>query len=117
MPRKEKMEKYRKEGKCLSCGTKNTRKNRTKCQRCADNSNNYRHDNNGNVKKEYREKANIWFRKRRKDIKQKVDEYKIGRGCADCGYKEYTFCLDFGRLKLRLHSQRMGPKQQSHQVC
>lgn len=98
MPRKSIREGYKIKGLCISCGSKDRREGKTKCQKCADRSNKYRLDKNGKVLPKYREISNLYLRKRRGELKKLVDKYKLKRGCTDCGYDENSVALDFDHL-------------------
>jgi hypothetical protein len=49
-----------------------------------------------------KEKLNKWFRDRYQSNIEFVQEYKINKGCTDCGYNEHHAGLEFDHVKPRL---------------
>lgn len=51
--------------------------------------------NNKQWQKNNREKRKEYFKKRYQKMKQFIDDYKLSKGCAICGYKKYAEVLEF----------------------
>lgn len=49
--------------------------------------------------KSWRENLNIQYNARRMLIQEFIREYKLSRGCADCGYNKHHAALDFDHIK------------------
>ncbi|KKM70871.1 hypothetical protein LCGC14_1436310 [marine sediment metagenome] len=47
----------------------------------------------------YRDKLRKQANKRKRKILDFLAEYKLSRGCVDCGYKKYSVALDFDHIK------------------
>lgn len=43
----------------------------------------------------YKERRSAWYRNRR----ELLDEYKLERGCIDCGYVDHPAALDFDHVR------------------
>lgn len=58
-----------------------------------------------------KEKKNEFFRKRYEKNKEIIHQYKIDKGCTDCGYNECQEALEFDHIMPRLRgtvSSQMG---------
>lgn len=45
-----------------------------------------------------RDKAREGERRRSRDLKDWINNYKVERGCVDCGYRESPYALDFDHM-------------------
>ena len=45
-----------------------------------------------------REYQRTWAKSRRERNREKVQQYKLEKGCADCGYKEHHAGLEFDHI-------------------
>lgn len=59
---------------------------------------------------EVREKAKAYSRARHKQNAERISEYKLSRGCADCGYKDHPAALEFDHLPQHTKSFNISKK-------
>lgn len=51
------------------------------------------------IDQEYRQKVNLWSRENTAKIKLFLRDYKLEKGCLDCGYKAHHAALQFDHVK------------------
>jgi hypothetical protein len=49
-------------------------------------------------KKQNRDYQRAWAKARRERNREKVNQYKLEKGCSDCGYKEHPAGLEFDHI-------------------